>query len=156
MAVGVHGAGELRLVDCPSSHGALEAGTVHWGRVAGGGIRRAVLSQRGQGRVLRENLRQESRLETRKAVMSQRARCPSHSREQRLRRAGGQGAADEGDGTQVQTAARPRLRAGLAALLQVVQNRADGAGDQRADGGGRGCRDPAEQPPWSPLLQESH
>lgn len=141
-------------MDCPSSHRALEAGTVHWGRVAGGGIRRAVLSQRGQGRVLRENLRQESRLETRKAVLSQRARC--RSREQRLGRAGRQGTADEGDVRQVQTAARPRLRAGLGALLQVVQNGADGAGDQRADGGGRGCRDPADQPPWSPLLQESH
>lgn len=76
--------------------------------------------------MLRENLRQERRLETRKAVLCQRPRCPSRSREHRLSGAArGQGAADEGKVWQVQTAGCPLLHAGLGGLLQVVQNGAD-------------------------------
>lgn len=70
--------------------------------------------------MLRENLRQERRLETRKAVLCQRPRCPSLSSAAR-----GQAAADEGKVWQVQTAGCPLLHAGLGGLLQVVQNGAD-------------------------------
>lgn len=123
MALRGHGAGELSLVDRPRSGRTLQAGAVHGGRVAGGGISGAVLSQRGQGRVLRENLGQEGRLEPRKAVLRQRPRCPRHHRGARWlsTAAGGQAAADQGEGGQVEPAGSPLLPAGLAALLQVVQ-----------------------------------
>lgn len=73
--------------------------------------------------MLRENLRQECRLETRKAVLRQRPCCPCRSREHWLSTAaGGQGAADEGRVQQAQTTGRPLLHAGLGGLLQVVEN----------------------------------
>lgn len=126
----VHGAGKLTVVNCPPPHRALYAGTVDRGRVAGRGLGGAILCQGGEGRVLRENLGQESRMETCKAMLCQGGCSPSSNYRPWLNKStGALSAADEGRMWEVQTTGCPAcsimtvphlLHGGVRGLLQLA------------------------------------
>lgn len=118
------------MVNCPSPHRALYAGTVDWRRVAGRGLGGAILSQGGKGRVLGKNLGEENRLETCKAVLRQGGCSTCSDCGPRLDKStGGLCAGDEGKMWEVQTTGRPAysvmtvphlLRGGVRGLLQLA------------------------------------
>lgn len=165
--MGVHGSGGsgggLAVVKSLSPDGTPHVGTEDRRCVAGRGVSRAVLSQRGQGRVLGENLGQERRVEARQAVLRQGGGRPAPQRQAEAARGlAAATAAHKGRVLQAEAAGRSahsivtEPRHSVRRRLQVAQNGADRAGDERAGGrdGGR-RRESPRGPPWHPLLEQT-